>query len=51
MKFGIFGGARVGRADTLHDSGAYEAFIDYKFRSVSMWTAYLKWAASKRITS
>ena len=29
MKFGIFGGARVGRADTLHDSGAYEAFIDY----------------------
>ena len=29
MKFGIFGGARVGRADTLHDSGAYGEFINY----------------------
>ena len=29
MKFGIFGGARVGRADTLHDSHGYRDFIDY----------------------
>jgi alkanesulfonate monooxygenase SsuD/methylene tetrahydromethanopterin reductase-like flavin-dependent oxidoreductase (luciferase family) len=29
MKFGIFGGARVGRADTLHDSYGYRDFIDY----------------------
>ncbi len=29
MKFGLFGGARVGRADTLHDSGGYREFIDY----------------------
>ncbi len=29
MKFGIFGGARVGRSDTLHDSGAYREFINY----------------------
>ena len=29
MRFGIFGGARVGRADTLHDSGAYGEFINY----------------------
>ena len=29
MKFGLFGGARVGRADTLHDSYAYEDFVNY----------------------
>ena len=29
MKFGIFGGARVGRADTLHDSYGYRDFINY----------------------
>ncbi len=29
MKFGIFGGARVGRADTLHDSHGYRDFINY----------------------
>ncbi len=29
MKFGIFGGARIGRADTLHDSHGYKDFIDY----------------------
>ena len=29
MKFGIFGGARVGRADTLNDSFGYRDFIDY----------------------
>lgn len=29
MKFGIFGGARIGRADTLHDSYAYGDFINY----------------------
>jgi len=29
MKFGIFGGARIGRADTLHDSYGYRDFIDY----------------------
>ena len=29
MKFVIFGGARVGRADTLNDSFGYRDFIDY----------------------
>ena len=29
MKFGIFGGARVGREDTLHDSHGYKDFINY----------------------
>ena len=29
MKFGIFGGARIGRADTLHDSHGYRDFINY----------------------
>ena len=29
MKFGIFGGARVGRADSLHDSYGYRDFINY----------------------
>jgi alkanesulfonate monooxygenase SsuD/methylene tetrahydromethanopterin reductase-like flavin-dependent oxidoreductase (luciferase family) len=29
MKFGIFGGARVGRADTLHDSHGFKDFINY----------------------
>jgi alkanesulfonate monooxygenase SsuD/methylene tetrahydromethanopterin reductase-like flavin-dependent oxidoreductase (luciferase family) len=29
MKFGLFGGARVGRNDVLHDSGGYREFIDY----------------------
>jgi alkanesulfonate monooxygenase SsuD/methylene tetrahydromethanopterin reductase-like flavin-dependent oxidoreductase (luciferase family) len=29
MKFGLFGGARVGRADTLHDSYAYKDFVNY----------------------
>jgi alkanesulfonate monooxygenase SsuD/methylene tetrahydromethanopterin reductase-like flavin-dependent oxidoreductase (luciferase family) len=29
MKFGLFGGARVGRADTLHDSYGYREFIEY----------------------
>ena len=29
MKFGLFGGARVGRSDVLHDSGGYREFIDY----------------------
>jgi len=29
MKFGLFGGARIGRADTLHDSYAYRDFINY----------------------
>ncbi len=29
MKFGIFGGARVGRADALHDSHGFRDFIDY----------------------
>jgi len=29
MKFGLFGGARVGRADTLHDSHGYREFIEY----------------------
>jgi alkanesulfonate monooxygenase SsuD/methylene tetrahydromethanopterin reductase-like flavin-dependent oxidoreductase (luciferase family) len=31
MKFGIFGGARLGRADTLHDSHGYRDFIEYVF--------------------
>src|SRR4029079_16928171 len=29
MKFGIFAGARLVRADTLHDSHGYRDFIDY----------------------
>ncbi len=29
MKFGIFGGARIGRSDTLHDSYGFRDFIDY----------------------
>lgn len=29
MKFGIFGGAKVGRADALYDSYGYRDFIDY----------------------
>jgi len=31
MTFGIFGGARMGRADTLHDNHSYRNFIDYPF--------------------